>query len=79
MINKVTDGLSARIYYDLKKKIEEFEIKPGDRISETALTNIYEVSRTPIKHGLARLENEGLIFVRPQIGTFVSKIDTVHI
>lgn len=79
MINKISDGLSARIFDDLKRKIEEFEIKPGDRISETTLAKVYDVSRTPIKHSLARLENEELIYVRPQIGTFVSKIDTVHI
>lgn len=79
MITRKPDGLSSQIYNDLKKKIEEFEIKPGDRISETTLASVYNVSRTPIKHSLARLENEELIFVRPQVGTFVSKIDTVHI
>ncbi len=79
MIIRNTDGLSAKIYEDLKKKIEEFEYKPGDRISETSLAKTYDVSRTPIKHSLARLENEDLIVVRPQIGTFVSKIDTQHV
>lgn len=76
---KNSDGLSAQIYTDLKKKIEEFEYKPGDRISETTLAKIYNVSRTPIKHSLSRLENEGLIDVLPQRGTYVSKIDTEHI
>lgn len=79
MINKKTVGLSTQIYMDLKKKIEEFEYKPGDRISEATLATIYDVSRTPIKHSLSRLENEALIIVKPQIGTFVAKIDTDHI
>lgn len=79
MLKKNAAGLSAQIYDDLKQKIEEFEYKPGDRISETTLANIYDVSRTPIKHSLARLENEELIYVKPQIGTFVSKIDTKHV
>lgn len=77
IINK--DGLSAQIYADLKTKIEEFEYKPGDRISEATLAKVYKVSRTPIKHSLARLENEELIDVLPQRGTYVSKIDTQHI
>lgn len=79
MINKAVDGLSTRIYEDIKQKIELFEFKPGDRISETTLAKIYDVSRTPIKHSLTRLENEELIVVRPQVGTFVAKIDTKHI
>lgn len=76
---KQQDGLSTQIYNDLKKKIEELEYLPGDRISETQLANLYNVSRTPIKHSLSRLENDQIIEVKPQIGTFVSKIDTEHI
>ncbi len=79
MHTKRTDGLSSTIYHDLKTKIEQFEYKPGDRISETRLAKLYNVSRTPIKHSLARLENDGIIYVKPQIGTFVSPIDTDHI
>ncbi len=77
IINK--DGLSAQIYADLKRKIEEFKYKPGDRISEVTLAQIYNVSRTPIKHSISRLENEGLIDVRPQRGTYVAKIDVDHV
>lgn len=73
------DGLSAQIYADLKRKIEEFEYKPGDRISEATLAKVYDVSRTPIKHSLSRLENEELIDVRPQRGTYVSKININHV
>lgn len=73
------DGLSAQIYADLKKKIEQFVYKPGDRISEARLAQVYDVSRTPIKHSLSRLENEGLIDVRPQRGTYVAKIDINHV
>ncbi len=79
MIKRNNDGLSSQIFEDLKQKIEEFEYCPGDRISETTLACNYNVSRTPIKHSLSRLENENLIYVRPQIGTFVAKIDTKHV
>ncbi len=79
MIIKNNDSLATQIYFDLKTKIEEFEYKPGDQISESSLSTIYNVSRTPIKHSLARLENEELIDVKPQRGTYVSKIDTNHV
>ncbi len=79
MIIRTSEGLSQQIFNDLKKKIEEFEYKPGDRISETSLAEIYQVSRTPIKHSLARLENDDLIIVKPQVGTFIAKIDTQRV
>lgn len=79
MILKQQDGLSTQIYNDLKKRIEELEYLPGDRLSETTLANVYNVSRTPIKHSLSRLENDQIIYVKPQIGTFVSKINTDHV
>lgn len=79
MLKRENNSLANQIYIDLKKKIEQFEYKPGDRISEVQLASTYGVSRTPIKHSLARLESDEIVFVKPQIGTFVSKIDTDHV
>lgn len=79
MLKRENNSLANQIYIDLKRKIEQFEYKPGDRISEVQLASTYGVSRTPIKHSLARLESDEIVFVKPQIGTFVSKIDTDHV
>ncbi len=76
---KKRDGLYLTIYEDLKHKIEELVYKPNERISEISLSKKYNVSRTPIKQALNKLENDGVIYVSPQVGTFVSKINLEHV
>ncbi len=76
---KQRDGLYLTIYEDLKQKIEEFVYKPNERLSEISLSKKYNVSRTPIKQALNKLENDGAVYVAPQIGTFVSKINLDHV
>ncbi len=76
---KQRDGLYLTIYEDLKHKIEEFVYKPNERLSEISLSKKYNVSRTPIKQALNKLENDGAVYVAPQIGTFVSKINLDHV
>lgn len=69
-------SLPSQIYGDLRHKIEEFEYKPGERLSEPSLAKYYGISRTPIKQAITILEENGIVTVKPSIGTFVSKIDT---
>lgn len=40
-------------------------------LSEFALSQRFGVSRTPIREVLKQLENEGLVEVRPKVGTFI--------
>lgn len=46
---------------------------PGDLLGESALAEEFEVSRTPIREALKQLEREGLVEIRPRVGTFVRK------
>lgn len=48
-------------------------VAPGDLLAETALAAEFEVSRTPIREALKQLEREGLVEIRPRVGTFVRK------
>ncbi|MCB1274441.1 MAG: GntR family transcriptional regulator [Leucobacter sp.] len=48
-------------------------VPPGDLLGETALAEEFEVSRTPIREALKQLEREGLVEIRPRVGTFVRK------
>lgn len=64
-----------KVYEQLKNEILLLDIKPGEMLSEIELSNRFKVSRTPIRDALIRLQNEGLIEVRPHIGTFVTLID----
>lgn len=72
-------NLPSQIYRDLRHKIEEFEYKPGERLSEPTLAKYYGISRTPIKQAITILEVNGIVNVKSNIGTFVSKIDTTNL
>lgn len=74
-----TEHLPTQIYMDLKRKIEEFEYKPGERLSEPSLAKYYGISRTPIKQAITILEANGIVTVISNVGTFISKIDTDHL
>ncbi len=51
----------AEIYRRLVEAIEDRTLKPGDRLREAELAEIFGVSRTPIREGLKRLEAQGHI------------------
>ena len=67
------------VYRRLKAMLLDFEIPPGSRITETELASLFEVSRTPIREVLQRLETEGLISIRPKQGCFVRELDIEEI
>ena len=68
-------GTSVAVYKDLKEQILHLELPPGSAISEIDTAAAFHVSRTPVRDAFKMLEREGLLEVRPHIGTFVSLID----
>lgn len=48
-------------YERLKQAIVDGELKPGDPLVETTLAAWCEVSRTPVREALRRLEQDGLV------------------
>lgn len=66
--------ISDYVYDEIFKDIVELKYKPGEKISEVMLAKAMGVSRAPIKSALAKLEKEGLVSIKPQYGTFISKI-----
>lgn len=67
------------IYEKLRTEIICMELEPGKSISEIETAKRFNVSRTPIRDVFKRLENEGLLVIKPHIGTFVSLIDLDYI
>lgn len=55
----------------LRQDIIENRFALGEKISETHLSEVYGVTKAPIRSAYIRLEGEGLIEIRPQNGTFV--------
>ena len=70
-----TQFSSQKIYEKLRKKILEFEIYPGTRITESELAADFNVSRTPVRAALQRLAVEGHIVIQPKQGCFVRPVD----
>ena len=69
-------SIVEQIYEDLKKKIINLDIVPGTKLKEEDLAQEYNISRTPIRSVIARLEKDGLVEVISKKGTYVSKIDS---
>lgn len=62
-------------YQQLKKAIQSGQLSPGTRIRETEIAERFEISRTPVRDAMRRLEADGLISYLPRQGAVVSKLD----
>ena len=62
---------AQKIEEDLKKDILSGKLRSGQRIVEQDLCDRYDISRTPIREILRRVEAEGLIETIPNRGAFV--------
>ena len=62
------------IYGLLRQDIVTLRLRPGVRLSENELAQRFGTSRAPVREALIRLVEDGLIDVRPQRGSFVSRI-----
>ena len=50
------------------------DFAPGSALSEVRLAEHFDVSRTPVREALKQLQVEGLVEIRPKVGTFVRQI-----
>ncbi len=62
------------IYARLRQDIVALRLMPGTKLSENELAHQFGTSRAPVREALIRLVNDGLIEVRPQRGSFVTRI-----
>ena len=66
---------SARqLYAILRQDIVTLRYKPGEKLSENDLAKRFGTSRAPVREALIRLGEDGLIDIKPQRGSFVSRI-----
>lgn len=70
---------SRQVFDYLRDEIVAMELQPGQKIPETSLAEQFGVSRTPVREAIAKLVNWGFVEVRPQRGTFVSKLSMTKI
>lgn len=70
---------AQEIYESLRNMIVHFDLTPGSRVTETQLADHFQVSRTPIRAALQRLENEDLLTIKAKQGCFIRNIDMLQI
>ena len=67
-------NLRDKAYYAIKNKILRCQYENNGFLNENALMQELEVSRTPIREALTRLEQEGLVTVLPKKGVLVKPL-----
>ena len=68
-------SLTDRAYGELEELIVTLSLKPGEVLSETALSEHLGIGRTPIREALQRLAREGLVVILPRKGILVLDIN----
>ncbi len=71
MTKNDNEDLEDYAYRYIIHRIVENQVKPGDTILETEMAEILNVSRTPVRHALGRLVNEGLLEKKRKKGCIV--------
>ena len=68
-------GLATRVHERIKGEIFDFCLMPGDRFTESEVASRMQVSRTPVREALYRLESEGYLEVMFRSGWRVRPFD----
>jgi len=70
MVRNNTHGKTSAdlVYKGIRRGIFDKTLKSGQRLPEISIAKEYNVSRTPVREALRRLENEGLVQIVPGWG-----------
>lgn len=72
MFNKIDYcSLNDLVYEQIREKIVENELKPGDKLDVDQLAELLGVSRTPVTNAIKMLEYNGYVVIRPRNGSYV--------
>ncbi|MEO7580598.1 MAG: GntR family transcriptional regulator [Massilia sp.] len=75
MSRSPANALAEQVYARLKNDIFDFRLLPGERFTETAMAEQHQVSRTPMRDALYRLQREGYLEVEFRRGWQVRNLD----
>lgn len=67
------------IYDSLKDRIILLDYEPGQLIREKDLMEEFQVSRTPVREALIRLQSDELVRMVPSSGTFVTEVSFIQL
>ncbi|MED4229563.1 GntR family transcriptional regulator [Neobacillus cucumis] len=71
--------LKDQAYLEIKDEIMNGNLTPGDFISENVLSEKLNMSRTPIRSALQRLEHDGIVRILPKQGIYICEISVKQI
>ncbi|WP_292231917.1 GntR family transcriptional regulator [Mesorhizobium sp.] len=66
---------SARVYSELRHNILNMSLPPSYPLDEVSLSQLFNLSRSPIREALVRLASEGLVLTLPNRSTIVAPLD----
>lgn len=72
-INK--KNLADQVYDHIKRLILSGQLKGGEKIPEEKLSQLFGISRTPLREALFRLSDYGLIYLKPRSYSVVTILD----
>jgi DNA-binding GntR family transcriptional regulator len=67
-------SVEDEVYRALRSEIGRLELAPGERLRLEELAGRFDVSLTPVRHALRRLESEGLVVSLPRRGSRVAPL-----
>jgi DNA-binding GntR family transcriptional regulator len=70
---------SALVYSELRSQIVSLQLPPETTLSRAELAEQFNVSQSPVREAILRLEQDGLVVSYPQSRTEVTKIDVSRI
>jgi DNA-binding GntR family transcriptional regulator len=73
------EPVATRVFYELRSAIVATALLPGQALSEAEIAARMGVSRQPVREAFIKLREAGLVYIRPQRGTFVVKISTKQV
>ncbi|MBT9778820.1 GntR family transcriptional regulator [Clostridium sp. MCC353] len=79
MVEKTYRNRGEMVFDILKREILDLELKPGQSISENEICARFEVSRTPVRDALQRLQEQGFVHTVPYSGTYVTLLNLNNI
>ncbi len=68
-----------QVVRSLSDRILTGQLRPGEKLDEYALADLYDVSRTPVREALGRLSAMGLVERRPNRGATVAVVSPEYL
>ena len=74
----IRNTIAGQVFSELRRRIAVGQLRPGEKLRPDEIATDLDVSPTPVKEALLRLDAEGLVETIPRRGTVVRRISRNH-